>query len=156
MSHYKLSLKVQALIFLRPVSNYHQLQYRQLVHVAGNFQFHLTCRILPVDLSDPVATRAATEKAKELFGQIDILINNAGTCNYTPTFLLWALSHTQVYMAGYLATNAGVWTGDFPLVDMQESTHRKLMEVDQFAPWILTHDVLPGEWSQNDMSCDVT
>ena len=37
------------------------------------------CRILPVDLSDPDATRAATEEAKELFGQIDILINNAGT-----------------------------------------------------------------------------
>ena len=38
-------------------------------------------RILPVDLSDPEATRAATEKARELFGQIDILINNAGTCD---------------------------------------------------------------------------
>ncbi len=29
--------------------------------------------------------------------------------------------------------------------DMQESTHRHLMEVDLFAPWILTHDVLPGK-----------
>ena len=41
--------------------------------------FLSTSRILPVDLSDPEATRAATEKARELFGQIDILINNAGT-----------------------------------------------------------------------------
>ncbi len=39
-------------------------------------------RILPIDLSDPSATREATEKAKALFGGIDILINNAGTaCN---------------------------------------------------------------------------
>ena len=37
-------------------------------------------RILPVDLGDPEATRAATEKATLLFGgNINILINNAGS-----------------------------------------------------------------------------
>lgn len=35
-------------------------------------------RVLPVDLSDPEATRSATSKAKEFFGKIDILVNNAG------------------------------------------------------------------------------
>ncbi len=35
-------------------------------------------RVLPLDLVDPVATRAATEKARKLFGKIDILFNNAG------------------------------------------------------------------------------
>ena len=30
------------------------------------------------------------------------------------------------------------------LIDMQESTHRRLLEIDLFAPWILSHDVLPG------------
>ena len=43
--------------------------------------------------------------------------------------------------------HSGVSTRGACLVDMQESTHRKLMEVDLFAPWILTHDVLPGEWA---------
>ncbi|XP_064401240.1 dehydrogenase/reductase SDR family member 7-like [Halichondria panicea] len=71
-------------------------------------------KILPVDLSDPSATREATEKAKALFGGIDILINNAG------------VSTRSLF------------------IDMQEPTHRRLMEVDLFAPWILTHDVLPG------------
>ncbi|XP_064384674.1 dehydrogenase/reductase SDR family member 7-like [Halichondria panicea] len=71
-------------------------------------------KILPVDLSDPSATREATEKAKALFGGIDILINNAGVS---------ARSN---------------------FIDMQEPTHRHIMEVDLFAPWILTHDVLPG------------
>ncbi len=46
-------------------------------------------RILPVDLSDPSATRAATEKAKALFGGIDILINNAGkNCMYMYEIIL--------------------------------------------------------------------
>lgn len=30
------------------------------------------------------------------------------------------------------------------LVDMQEHVHRKVMEVDFFAPWILTHDCIKG------------
>ena len=47
---------------------------------------------------------------------------------------------------------SGVSTRGACLVDMQESTHRKLMEVDLFAPWILTHDVLPGEWSHEDVT----
>ena len=51
-------------------------------YVSAIFYTH---RILPVDLSDPVATRAATEKARELFGQIDILVNNAGTVHGTFT-----------------------------------------------------------------------
>lgn len=37
--------------------------------------------VLPVDLSDPEATRAATKKAKNIFGKIDILVNNAGVYN---------------------------------------------------------------------------
>ena len=44
----------------------------------------------------------------------------------------------------FLLPIPGVGTGNVCLVDMQESTHRKLTEVDLFAPWILTHDVLPG------------
>ena len=36
------------------------------------------CRVLSVDFSDPDETRAITNKAKQLFGKIDILINNAG------------------------------------------------------------------------------
>lgn len=35
-------------------------------------------RVLPVDLSDPEATRAVVNEAKELFGKVDILVNNAG------------------------------------------------------------------------------
>lgn len=35
-------------------------------------------RIVPVDLSDAEATRCATDQAKNCFGKIDILINNAG------------------------------------------------------------------------------
>ncbi|XP_064401242.1 dehydrogenase/reductase SDR family member 7-like isoform X2 [Halichondria panicea] len=71
-------------------------------------------KILPVDLSDPSATREATEKEKALFGGIDILINNAG-----------------------VSTRSS-------FIDMQEPTHRRLMELDLFAPWILTHGVLSG------------
>ncbi len=82
-------------------------------------------------MSDPSATREATEKAKALFGGIDILINNAGTvCNcqfIIPSF------HFKL----------GVSTRS-SFIDMQEPTHRRLMEVDLFAPWILTHAVLPG------------
>ena len=52
-------------------------------------------------------------------------------------------SHVQVR---YTPTHAGLGAHKVCLVDMQESTHRKLMEVDLFAPWILTHDVLPGEY----------
>ena len=33
-----------------------------------------------MDLSNPEETRAATEKALELFGRVDILVNNAGGC----------------------------------------------------------------------------
>ena len=29
------------------------------------------------------------------------------------------------------------------------------MEVDLFAPWILTHDVLPGEWTDHWWLCGV-
>ena len=89
-------------------------------------------RILPVDLSDPSATREATEKAKALFGGIDILINNAGTtCNSQKLF-----STLNLPLVGVSTRSL--------FIDMQEPTHRRLMEVDLFAPWILTHDVLPG------------
>ncbi len=40
------------------------------------------CRVLPVDLSKPEETRAATDKAKQLFGRIDILVNNAGKSTF--------------------------------------------------------------------------
>ena len=36
------------------------------------------CRILPLDLNDANVCSSATEKALELFGRVDILINNAG------------------------------------------------------------------------------
>ena len=36
-------------------------------------------RVLPVDLSDPEATRASVDKAVKLFGKVDMLVNNAGT-----------------------------------------------------------------------------
>ena len=35
-------------------------------------------RVLPLDLSDADVCSSATEKALELFGRVDILINNAG------------------------------------------------------------------------------
>ena len=49
----------------------------------------------------------------------------------------------------YIYSNTGVFAHKVCLVDMQESTHRKLLEVDLFAPWILTHDVLPGKYFEN-------
>ena len=46
---------------------------------------------------------------------------------------------------------SGVSTRRVLLTDpeMQESTHRRVMEIDLFAPWILTHDVLPGEQTES-------
>ena len=33
-------------------------------------------------------------------------------------------------------------------LEVQEQVHRKVMEVDFFSAWILTHDTLPGKvWS---------
>ena len=29
-------------------------------------------------------------------------------------------------------------------VDLKEEVHRRIMEINLFAPWILTHDTLPG------------
>lgn len=43
---------------------------------------HTPLRILVLDLSDPTAVRKATEKAKQLFGQIDMLVNNGGEITY--------------------------------------------------------------------------
>ncbi len=42
----------------------------------------------------------------------------------------------------------GVSTRAF-FLDVQEQVHRKVMEVDFFSAWILTHDTLPGlhTWS---------
>ncbi len=54
-------------------------------------------RILPVDLSDPSATRAATEKAKALFGEIDILVSNAGIS----VLNLWSFIMVLVFNANF-------------------------------------------------------
>ncbi len=42
--------------------------------IYGSFNY----RVLPVDLSDPEATRVSVDKARQLFGRVDMLVNNAG------------------------------------------------------------------------------
>ena len=79
---YNLANKVYILFKVGPFPKYKQAHQSQpAVYLQAWFYislFPLSIRILPVDLSDSDATRAATEKARELFGQIDIHINNAG------------------------------------------------------------------------------
>lgn len=70
--------------------------------------------VVPVDLSDPEASRASVSKALSCFGKVDMLVNNAG-----------------------VSTRA-------LFVDIEEHVHRKVMEVDFFAPWILTHGLIKG------------
>ena len=58
-----------------------------------------------MDLTDPTATRAVVDKAKSLFGNVDILINNAGwlvmssfLCNaiiFISTHFLYKLKHSN-------------------------------------------------------------
>ena len=47
-------------------------------------KFLFFCRILALDLSDPEVCASAAEKALELFGRVDILINNAGMMRVQP------------------------------------------------------------------------
>ena len=35
------------------------------------------------------------------------------------------------------------------MIETQEKVMRHLMEVNLFAPWILTHDVIPGQFEKN-------
>jgi short-subunit dehydrogenase len=70
-------------------------------------------RILPVDLSRPETLKISTEAAVQLFGHIDILVNNGGI--------------TQRSFAG----------------DTMPEVDRRLMEVNYFGPVALTKYLLP-------------
>lgn len=54
----------------------------QLAHLAAEFGD----RIAPIalDVTDPEATRTALAQARERFGRIDVLVNNAGYANVSP------------------------------------------------------------------------
>lgn len=88
--------------------------------------------MLPVDLSDPVATRASVDKALEWMGGVDMLVNNAGTsCDLS-------CDHLQYELYAGVSTRA-------LFRDIQEAVHRKVMEIDFFAPWILTHGLIESK-----------
>ena len=54
--------------------------YARFPSVSWSQFLHLhSSRVLPVDLSDPEATRASVDKAMKLIGKVDMLVNNAGT-----------------------------------------------------------------------------
>ncbi|XP_064397214.1 dehydrogenase/reductase SDR family member 7-like isoform X2 [Halichondria panicea] len=84
----------------------------KLEEVRNNLYNPENARVLPVDLSDPEATRVSVDKARQLFGRVDMLVNNAG------------VSTRALFR------------------DLQEHVHRKVMEIDFFAPWILTHGLI--------------
>ncbi|CAI8018455.1 Dehydrogenase/reductase SDR family member 7, partial [Geodia barretti] len=76
-------------------------------------------KILPLDLSDAKICSSATEKALELFGRVDILINNAG------------VSQRCFFM------------------DTDEGTDDAMMQINYKAPRTLTQGVIPGMLEQD-------
>jgi short-subunit dehydrogenase len=87
----------------------------ELERVKGNCPLHVQpfIRILPLDLGEPSLLKLNTEAAIQLFGHIDILINNAGISQRS------------------LAKNTAI------------EVDRQLMEVDYFGTVALTKALLP-------------
>ncbi len=108
-------IAINKTILFAPYSGVNIIVYNTTIVFASIF------RILPIDLSDPSATREATEKAKALFGGIDILINNAGTARNSPRLFVWCtdpipsncrcLYQVTVYRyaRAYTQTSHGSW-----------------------------------------------
>lgn len=76
-------------------------------------QYTPFCEILTMDITLPEQVSAGAEKAWQLYGRIDVLINNAGV------------------------------TQRSKLIDTQVSAIRQLMEVNFFGPVMLTKALLP-------------
>lgn len=51
---------------------------------------------IPLDVTDPVQVKAAVEKAMDVYGQIDVLFNNAGIINRQPLLELTVEGFDQV------------------------------------------------------------
>jgi short-subunit dehydrogenase len=88
---------------------------KELERVKGNCpaNTHINIRILPLDLSEEATLKLSTEVALQLFGHIDILINNGGISQRS------------------LAKETSV------------EVDRKIMEVDYFGALALTKALLP-------------
>jgi short-subunit dehydrogenase len=87
--------------------------------IRQNLKFPANAKILPLDLCDAAVCASATEKAMELFGRVDILINNAG------------VSQRCFFM------------------DTDDKTHSDMMQLNFNAPRTLIQGLIPGMLSRN-------